>query len=458
MTTLPPRIKTVIRENARLTNLKTSFEAKYGQSPLFYACAPGRVNLIGEHIDYCGYSVLPMAIEQSIVAAVSVNSSGTIHLANTNPQYKDYEVSCSEDIAIDRDNPMWHYYFLCGVKGIQETCEMTDLAGMSCLVEGTIPPSSGLSSSSALVCCAGLLTMEANKKSISKVALAEICAKCERYIGTEGGGMDQSISFLAEEGTAKLIEFQPLRATDVKLPDGAVFVISNCCVEMNKAASAHFNIRVVECRIATKMLAKARGLESGTFLKLAQVQKELKASLEEMLALVDKVLHPEPYSREEICKVLDITSEQFSTDLLSANTQHLMDFKLHQRARHVYSEAARVQQFKSVCDSGAADSIQLLGELMNQSHASCRDLYECSCPELDQLVEICLESGAVGSRLTGAGWGGCAVSMVSSEKVDSFLQAVREAYYLCDPRRAAMEKQSLFVSKPGGGAAIVIEE
>lgn len=126
-----------------------------------------------------------------------------------------------------------------------------------------------------------------------QLELAEICAKCERYIGTEGGGMDQSISFLAEKGTvrpfpfftshqicertykyiqicicflwfvvvvlklvsqAKLIEFQPLRATDVKLPDGAVFVISNCCVEMNKAASSHFNIRVVECRIATKVL------------------------------------------------------------------------------------------------------------------------------------------------------------------------------------------------------------
>ncbi|XP_029951882.1 N-acetylgalactosamine kinase [Salarias fasciatus] len=457
MATPPAKIKTAIGANERLRNLKTSFEAKYGESPLFYACAPGRVNLIGEHIDYCGYSVLPMAIEQNIVAAVSVNSSGTIQLANTNPQYKDYNVS-SEGIVIDRDNPKWHYYFLCGVKGIQETFEMARLAGMSCLVEGTIPPSSGLSSSSALVCCAGLVTMEANKKSLSKVALAEICAKCERYIGTEGGGMDQSISFLAEEGTAKLIEFQPLRATDVKLPDGAVFVISNCCVEMNKAASSHYNIRVVECRIATKMLAKARGLESSVLLKLAQVQTELKASLEEMLALVDEVLHPEPYSREEICKVLGVTSEQFSADLLSANTQHLTHFRLYQRAKHVYGEAARVLRFKSVCDSAPADSIHQLGELMNQSHASCRDLYECSCPELDQLVDICLKSGAVGSRLTGAGWGGCAVSMVRSEKVESFLQAVREAYYLCDPRRAAMEKESLFVSKPGGGAAILIEE
>lgn len=458
MSSNPPKIKTAIAANERLQNLKNTFETKFGEAPLFYACAPGRVNLIGEHIDYCGYSVLPMAIEQNILAAVSVNNSGMIQLANTNPQYKDFTVSCSEDIAIDRDNPKWHYYFLCGVKGIQETFGIAQLAAMSCVVDGTIPPSSGLSSSSALVCCAGIVTTEANKKSLSKVTLAEICAKCERYIGTEGGGMDQSISFLAEKGTAKLIEFQPLRATDVKLPDGAVFVISNCCVEMNKAATSHYNIRVVECRIATKILAQARRLDSSRLLKLAQVQTELKASLEEMLALVDEVLHPEPYSREEICKALCITEEKLSTDLLSANTQHMTHFKLYQRAKHVYSEAARVLQFKSVCDSGPSESVQLLGELMNQSHASCRDLYECSCPELDQLVDICLKSGAVGSRLTGAGWGGCAVSMVPSERVESFLQAVRDAYYLPDPRRAAMEKQSLFVTKPGGGAAIFLEE
>ncbi|KAM9376574.1 N-acetylgalactosamine kinase [Pholidichthys leucotaenia] len=458
MASNPPKLKIVIASNERFRNLKETFEKKYGESPVFYACAPGRVNLIGEHIDYCGYSVLPMAIEQNILAAVSVNNSGTIQMANINPQYKDYTVSCSENIAIDKDNPKWYYYFLCGVKGIQENFGINPLAGMLCVVDGTIPPSSGLSSSSALVCCSGLVTMEANQKSLSKVALAEICAKCERYIGTEGGGMDQSISFLAEKGTAKLIEFQPLRATDVKLPDSAVFVISNCCVEMNKAASSQFNIRVVECRFATKMLARARGLDWSRLMKLAQVQMELKASLEEMLALVDEVLHREPYSREEICKELGITSEQFSTELLSTNTQHVMHFKLYQRAKHVYGEAARVLQFKSVCDSEPADSIQQLGELMNQSHDSCRNLYECSCPELDHLVRICLKSGAVGSRLTGAGWGGCAVSVVPTEKVESFLQSVREEYYQPDPHRAAMEKQSLFVSKPGGGAAIFLEE
>ncbi|KAM8890945.1 N-acetylgalactosamine kinase isoform 2-T2 [Spinachia spinachia] len=409
MASIPPKLKTAVISNERLQNLKNTFETKYGESPLFYVCAPGRVNLI------------------------------------------EYPRSGLQEQF--RDNYTGQHK-----SSVQEKLGGARLSGMSCVVDGTIPPSSGLSSSSALVCCAGLVTMEANQKSLSKVALAEICTKSERYIGTEGGGMDQSISFLAERGTAKLIEFQPLRATDVKLPDGAVFVISNCCVEMNKAASSHFNIRVAECRIATKMLAQARGLDSSRLLKLVQVQTELEASLEEMLALVDEVLHPEPYSREEICKKLGVTAEQFTSELLSANTQHVTHFKLHQRAKHVYGEASRVQAFKSACDSEPAQCVRLLGDLMNQSHASCRDLYECSCPELDTLVDTCLRSGAVGSRLTGAGWGGCAVSMVPVEKVEAFLRTVSEAFYLHDPRRAAMEKQSLFVSKPGGGAAVFLTE
>ncbi|KAG7323996.1 hypothetical protein KOW79_012012 [Hemibagrus wyckioides] len=453
----PAKIKVLLSDNDRLQKLKKAFIEKYEESPLFYACAPGRVNLIGEHIDYCGYAVLPMAIEQNILAAVSVSNSQTIQLANTDPKYKDFTVSVG-GITIDPENPQWYYYFLCGVKGVQEQLSLSSLAGIRCVVDGTIPASSGLSSSSALVCCAGLVTMEANQKSVSKVLLAETCAKCEHYIGTEGGGMDQSISFLAEEGTAKLIEFNPLRSTDVKLPDGAVFVIANSCVEMNKAATSHFNIRVVECRIATKILAKVRGLDWSSLQKLGDLQTRLGSSLSKMLELVDEVLHPEPYSREEICKILGITAQQLCDSILSANTQHVTHFRLYQRARHVYSEAALVLQFKAVCDSAPADAVLQLGELMNQSHTSCRDLYECSCPELDQLVDICREAGAVGSRLTGAGWGGCAVSMVPAERTESFLRTVKDRYYMPDARRAALIKQSLFVTRPGGGAAIFTEE
>ncbi|XP_049988966.1 N-acetylgalactosamine kinase isoform X4 [Alexandromys fortis] len=446
----PTTRRVLVAEHPRLLKLKEMFNSKFGSTPKFYVRAPGRVNIIGEHIDYCGYSVLPMAVEQDMLIAVEPVKTHTLQLANTNPLYpssslhvfaaelyqtfkeepiwmlhklfqriendgrrhpqwwgRDFSTSAN-NIHIDKTKPVWHNYFLCGFKGIQ-------------------------------------------------VELAEICAKSERYIGTEGGGMDQSISFLAEEGTAKLIEFSPLRATDVKLPSGAVFVIANSCVEMNKAATSHFNLRVMECRLAAKVLAKHKGLQWDKVLRLEEVQTQLGISLEEMLLVTEDVLHAEPYSREEICKCLGISVEELRTQILSPNTQDELTFKLYQRAKHVYSEAARVLQFKQVCEEAPANAVQLLGELMNQSHRSCRDMYECSCPELDQLVDICRKFGARGSRLTGAGWGGCTVSIVPTDMLPSFLTNVHEAYYRRNSSSLALEKHSLFATKPGGGALVFLE-
>nr|KAF6392051.1 galactokinase 2 [Pipistrellus kuhlii] len=511
----PVTCRVQVAEHPRLLKLKEMFNSKFGSIPKFYVRAPGRVNIIGEHIDYCGYSVLPMAVEQDMLIAVEPVKTHTLQLANTNPLYPDFSTG-TNNIQIDKTKPLWHNYFLCGFKGIQEHFGLSDLAGMNCLVDGTIPPSSGLSSSSALVCCAGLVTLTVLGMNLSKVELAEICAKSERYIGTEGGGMDQSISFLAEEGTAKLIEFSPLRATDVKLPSGAVFVIANSCVEMNKAATSHFNIRVMECRLAAKhflvslthqilvsgllpretnlkhgpsavylppprtvdkaltcflvlraqnrlssllevLLAKHKNLQWDKVLQLEEVQTKLGVSLEEMLLITEDALHPEPYSPEEVCRCLGVSLLELQTQILSPNTQDVLIFKLYQRAKHVYSEAARVLQFKKICEEAPDNMVQLLGELMNQSHESCRDMYECSCPELDQLVDICRTFGAQGSRLTGAGWGGCTVSLVPADKLPSFLANVQEAYYQSGDRRLAPEKQSLFATKPGGGALVFLE-
>lgn len=118
------------------------------------------------------------------------------------------------------------------------------------LVGGNLPAACGVSSSSALVIASALVAAVAWDVKTSRVALAEACARAERYVGTEGGGMDQAISLLAEAGAAKLVEFNPLKTTSVKLPPGAIFVVCNSMITMEKAATAEFNTRVVECRLA----------------------------------------------------------------------------------------------------------------------------------------------------------------------------------------------------------------
>uniref|UniRef100_A0ACB8E5J2 N-acetylgalactosamine kinase n=2 Tax=Sphaerodactylus townsendi TaxID=933632 RepID=A0ACB8E5J2_9SAUR len=124
--------------------------------------------------------------------------------------------------------------------------------------------------------------------------------------------------------------------------------------------------------------------------KLQDVQVALKLSLDEMLTAVEEVFHPEPYSIEEIGELLEMSPKELRVQILSQNTQDVTIFKLYQRAKHVYSEAARVLEFKKICEEAPVGAVRLLGDLMNQSHASCRDLYECSCPELNQLADICL--------------------------------------------------------------------
>ncbi|XP_046390453.1 N-acetylgalactosamine kinase-like [Ischnura elegans] len=439
-----------LRSNA----LRYLLKKKFNREPSFYVRVPGRVNIIGEHIDYSGYGVLPSAIQHDMVLCVAADgwdtgsSSPSIHLTNVDGRYLDF--NCSLDKIDIQKPPSWHDYFLCGIHGIlhdlkDEVGEKSKTLGsLYVAVDGTVPPCSGLSSSSSLVSAAALATSHAMKLRLSKLTLASISARTERNVGTEGGGMDQAIQFLASKGCAKLIEFKPLRCHDVRLPKDAALVVAHSLATINKAAGSEYNTRVVECRIAAQIIAKLQNLTWQKIRTLGELEGALSQntskceSLRQALSLVESVLHEEPYRREEVLKLLEISESEFLKISLNANTTHLQSFKLKQRASHVYQEAIRVHEFEKECmkhseepaggDCNNQEILKKLGELMNSSHASLKDLYECSHPQLDQLVDIC-QKKCFGARLTGAGWGGCVVALTTEKDADNFVEFLKENFY-----------------------------
>jgi len=437
----------------RYKKLEEGFKQRYGSYPKYLCRAPGRVNIIGEHVDYSGFAVLPMAIEQDVAIASSPRTDGTIRFASLQSETY-HEYSCpSQGFAIDRESIKWYSYILCGVKGMSEELNIGSPVGMDLLVEGNIPAAAGLSSSSALVCCSAITTICNNGVEFpSKKELAQMCAKAERHIGTQGGGMDQAISFLGEAGKAFMIEFNPIRVTEVQLPDDHSFVISNTLVSSNKAAESYFNTRVAECHIAARVIAKLKGLDWHEVNRLGLVMEALDESRSEMLAVVDNCLHSGTYSLDEIASILEVDVKVVKKECLSKKSKDVREFKLYDRAKHVYAEADHVYQFKTTSESGRGEDVAVkLGDLMDASHKSCSSVYECSCKELDEIVGLAKDAGALGSRLTGAGWGGSAVSLVQNGKVDSFLESLKDFYVKYD--KVELLKTSLFSTSPGSGAA-----
>ncbi|KAJ7523644.1 hypothetical protein O6H91_18G056800 [Diphasiastrum complanatum] len=468
----------------RYERLKSTFRELYGQEPELYARAPGRVNLIGEHIDYEGYSVLPMAIRQDTIVAIHKHDDGqgppTLKIANIEPtKFKSCCFSTDPLQEVNESQHLWANYFLCGYKGVFEhlVSKGTDIPtqiGLNVLVDGTVPIGAGLSSSAAMVCSSAIAIMMALDLRFSKKEVSEFACTCERHIGTQSGGMDQAISMMAKQGVAMLIDFNPIRGTDVRLPQGGTFVIANSLTESNKAVTAavNYNNRVVECHLAAMVLAVKLGIPveeaTTTISTLSDIEKlclsfsASQGSFDPVFA-VQVLLHEEPYMREEVEALLknDLQSLMQKSPSSLAVISAAKQYKLFQRAKHVFSEARRVHLFQEVVESNRSEDEALpeLGDLMNESHSSCNLLYECSCPELEELVDVCRKSGALGARLTGAGWGGCVVALVKETSVLSFILSLKEKFFHSRTEKGLIKSDNLglyvFASKPSSGAAVL---
>uniref|UniRef100_A0A1D1ZJE9 Galactokinase n=1 Tax=Anthurium amnicola TaxID=1678845 RepID=A0A1D1ZJE9_9ARAE len=466
----------------RFQVMKSRFSEIFGGHPDVFARAPGRVNLIGEHIDYEGYSVLPMAIRQDTIVAIRKRTDGdkVLRIANVNGKYTMCTYPADPSQEIDLTNHKWGHYFICGYKGFYEYVKLKGIdvdeaVGLDVLVDGTVPTGSGLSSSAAFVCSSTIAIMASFDVNVNipKKEIAQLTCECERHIGTQSGGMDQAISIMAKSGFAELIDFNPIRASDVQLPAGGTFVIAHSLAESQKAVTAatNYNNRVVECRLAAIVLGIKLGMKPKEAISKVRTLSDVEGlcvsfasghGSHDPVAAVKEFLNEKPYTAEEIEEITEedlpsiLGNSPTSLDVLRA-AKH---FKLFQRASHVYSEAKRVHTFRETVLSELSDEDMLkrLGYLMNESHYSCSVLYECSCPELEELVEVCRDNGALGARLTGAGWGGCAVALVKENLVPQFILDLKEYFYRPRIDKGVINKNDLglyvFASKPSSGAAI----
>jgi N-acetylgalactosamine kinase len=277
--------------------------------------------------------------------------------------------------------------------------------------------------------------------------------------------MDQAISLLGQAGTALKIDFFPLRVEVVPFPHEYAVVVSNSMVRATKSggARAQYNRRVVECRLAAALGAHAaskrlgRTIHSSLLSDLAPERIGLKAA--EIDSLVRAAAGESPLSMQEVAVRLGMQVAELKEAYCRLRSGAPFDepadgLKLWKRYRHVVTEARRVGLAQEAFRQG---NIGGVGQLMYQSHESCRDDYEVSCQELETLVSLARIHKATGSRLTGAGFGGCTVSLVPKAEAAEFAQRLWQEYCTQRPEIAQVRAaDAVFVTSPADGAGELV--
>ncbi|MBK7644457.1 MAG: galactokinase [Planctomycetes bacterium] len=401
----------MILEPERLDGLRALFAQNFGlPSPSLLSRAPGRVNLIGEHTDYNGLPVFPMALQRNVAYLLRPRTDARVRLVNRDRRYGTREFAISDAIEPFAQGD-WGNYVKAAAQKLASRFELR--CGFDAAVDGNVPLAAGLSSSSATLVGALLALMRVNGLELPLAELQELAAQAERYVGVAGGGMDQAISLGGRAQHALVIDFAPVRMQPTRMPGDWRFVVSNTLVMAEKSGAAReaYNARTRECREALERFRAhpdAAGLPDSYY------------------ALVHGVALP---------RLLEIAG-------------HALGGVLLQRFRHVVSEGARVEQARQAMLGGDAAGF---GRLMDASHASLREDYEVSSTELDLLVEIARESGALGARLTGAGFGGCSVALCLADDAQRVVDALHRRYYAVRP---PFEGEALFVAEASDGARV----
>lgn len=366
--------------------------------------APGRVNLIGEHTDYNGGHVFPCALSIGTTALVRKRSDRVIQFYSTNFAGLGIIKVSLDDLSFNQADDWANY-----PKGVIVTLAQYGYqldAGFDVLYEGEIPNGAGLSSSASIEVVTAIMLNELYSFAIDQVSLVKMCQKAENeYIGVSCGIMDQFAIGMGKEKHAILLDCDTLDYTYSPLDlDAASLIIANTN-KRRGLADSKYNERRGECERA-----------------LRDLQGEL-----------------------EIRSLGELTPEEFDSHA------HLIKQDVDRmRAKHaVYENARTIEAVKKL----QAGDIAGFGQLMNASHISLRDDYEVTGKELDALVEAAWEqAGVIGSRMTGAGFGGCTISIVNNEHIDSFIETVGAKY-----EEQTGLKADFYVVQVGDGAKEIVE-
>jgi galactokinase len=375
--------------------LTRRFEDSFGSKPRIF-CAPGRVNLLGEHTDYNDGFVMPCAIGFSTRVAISSRPDRKLVI-----QSEEF----SEKFEFDLDNlpsrgkGVWSDYVVGIAVMLQQMGQHTP--GASLLVRGEVPIGAGLSSSAAIEVASALALMSLNGAKLSLPEVAKLCQKTENvFIGARVGIMDQFISCLGKAGHALLLDCRSLEFKLIPITEGVRLVICNTMVKHEHASGA-YNRRREECDEGVKLLSR---------------------------------WYP------EIRALRDVSVEQLERHVAE------MPATIFKRCKHVVTENRRVQEGAQYLIDG---EVSHFGDLMRKSHSSLRDLFEVSCRELDVMAEIAESlEGYCGGRMTGGGFGGCTVNLVKTSAAEKFATQIAERY-----QSAIGIKPDIYVCSAANGAS-----
>ena len=358
------------------------YQQVFGLPPDLAFFAPGRVNLIGDHTDYCEGYVLPMAIDRDCVVALAERDGERIRV-------RSLELGGVIDVdRAGRDDPSavepsWGRFVAGAVQAV--TSQGATLPALDVVVSSNVPPGSGLSSSSALSVALTLAFSHAGALSLDRPDLARTALDAEiRATGVPGGLMDQLASLYGEQDHALLIDCRSLEVEPIALPPDLTIVVVHSGLP-RALAGTEYAQRRADCERA----AGALGLRA----------------------------------------LRDASFEQVRHD---------------PRARHVVTENERVRAFAGALRDEAIDD---LGPLLLASHASLRDDFEVSTPELDHLVDALMGAGALGARLTGAGFGGSVIALTAPDRAQRVIAGAVERY-----REVTRLEPAAFVARAAAGA------